>query len=92
MLKEVLLYPYVTEKSLNYLSGTPQQHNTDGNRMEFIVRREATKTDIKNAFEHMFNVKVKSVRTRIQKDGKHAIIILAEGYSADDIAMRIGIF
>lgn len=92
MLKEVLLHPYVTEKTLNHMSGTPQQKNTDGNKLEFIVRRTTTKTEIKTSFEHMFNVKVESVKTRIRADGKHAIIKLAEGYSADDIGMRIGIF
>ena len=92
MLKEVLLHPHVTEKTLNHMSGTPQQNNTDGNRLEFLVRRTATKTEIKSAFEHMFDVKVKSIKTRIRPDGKHAIIQLAEGYSADEIGMRIGIF
>ncbi len=92
MLKEVLLHPYVTEKSLNHLTGTPQQDNHDGNRLEFIVRREAAKQEIKEAFEHMFDVKVKKVRTRIAKDGKHAIIELTSEYSADDIGTRIGIF
>ena len=92
MKREVLIYPYVTEKSLNHMSGTPQQGNRDGNRLDFIVRRDATKPEIKAAMERMFDVKVESVRTRITKDGKHAIIKLAEGYSADDIGTRIGIF
>ena len=28
----------------------------------------------------------------VQKDGKHAIIKLAPGFSAEDIGMRVGIF
>ena len=92
MLKEVILYPYVTEKSFGHMTGTPQQNNRDGNRLEFVVRREATKEDIKRAFEHLFGVEVKSVKTRIVKDGKHAIIVLKNEGDADKIAMRIGLF
>jgi large subunit ribosomal protein L23 len=32
------------------------------------------------------------VYTKIDKEGKHAIIKLAEGYSAEDVGMRIGVF
>lgn len=89
---DVLIAPFVTEKSLNFLSGTPKQKYKDGNRIEFIVHRDASKTDIKVAFEERFEVKVDRVWTRIQKDGKHAIIKLSEGYSADDVGMRVGVF
>ena len=50
---DILIKPYVTEKSLNLMAGTPKQ--------KF-------------------------------KDGKHAIIQLAEGYSAEDVGMRVGVF
>ncbi len=89
---DILIKPYVTEKSLNYMSGTPKQKFKDGNRIEFLVHRQASKQDIKVAFEERFEVKVDSVWTRIQKDGKHAIIKLAEGYSAEDVGMRVGVF
>jgi len=89
---EVLLHPYVTEKSLNFLSGTPTQNLTDGNRIEFVVKRTATKHDVKRAFEQLFEVKVEHVNTFIRKDGKHAIIKLKAGFSAEDIGMRIGVF
>ena len=39
-----------------------------------------------------YDVKVEKIWTRIQKDGKHAIIKLADGYSAEDVGMRIGIY
>jgi len=89
---EVLLHPYVTEKSLNFLSGTPVQNLKDGNRIEFVVKRTATKHDVKKAFEQMFEVKVDNVHTFIRKDGKHAIIKLKPEFSAEDIGMRIGVF
>jgi len=89
---EILFHPYVTEKSLNMLQGTPAQNLKDGNRLEFLVRREATKTEIKSAFEELFQVKVAQVNTYVRKDGKHAIIKLKPGFSAEEIGMRIGVF
>ncbi len=88
----VLLHPFVTEKTMNHMVGTKVQDYKDGNRLEFIVRRDATKLEIKRAFEEVFEVEVESVRTMILKDGKHAIIKLKPEYSAEDIGMRIGIF
>ncbi|MDR0509298.1 MAG: 50S ribosomal protein L23 [Candidatus Methanoplasma sp.] len=89
---DILIRPYVTEKTLNLLSGTSAQNYKDGNKIEFIVHRQASKDDVKAAFEERFEVKVERVWTKIQKDGKHAIIKLAEGYSAEDVGMRVGVF
>jgi large subunit ribosomal protein L23 len=91
-LEDVLLHPYVTEKTMNYMTGTPTQDFKDGNKLEFIVKKNATKADVKAAFEKQFEVKVAKVWVKIGKEGKHAIIKLAEGYSAEDIGMRIGVF
>ncbi len=88
----ILIHPYVTEKSMNHLSGSPVQGYRDGNRLEFIVHRDADKAEIKAAFEERFDVKVEKVWTRIEKNGKHAIIKLAEGYSAEEVGSRIGVF
>jgi large subunit ribosomal protein L23 len=90
--RPVLLTPYITEKSMNHISGTPIQNNTDGNRLEFIVRRDSRKEEIKAAFERRYEVKVEKVNTRIMKDGKHAIIKLTKDYSAEEVGMRLGIF
>lgn len=89
---DVLIRPLVTEKSMNHTSGTPAQNFSDGNRIEFIVHRKADKGIIKSVFEERFEVKVERVWTRIEKDGKHAIIKLSEGYSAEDVGMRVGVF
>ncbi len=89
---KILYHPYVTEKSLNMMSGTPQQDNTDGNRLEFIVRLEANKTEIREAFEELFEAEIVSINTHIRKDGKHAIIKLKEKGKAEEIGMRIGVF
>lgn len=87
----VLVHPYVTEKTMNAMSGTSRQNLRDGNRLEFVVRTDATKQEIKQAFEKRFEVKVEKVNVKIRKDGKHAIILLKEGYSAEDIGVRIGV-
>ena len=80
---DILVRPYVTEKALNLMGGTAAQGYKDGNKIEFIVNRDADKADIKAAFEERFEVKVECVWTRIQ---------LAEGYSAEDVGMRVGVF
>ena len=89
---EVLLHPYVTEKTMTGIDGSAKQDLKDGNRREFIVKRSATKGEIKEAFESLFEVKVEKVNTKIRKDGKHAIIKLKEGYSAKDVGDRFGVF
>ncbi len=92
MRRPILLHPYVTEKTMNAMSGTPSQDLKDGNRLEFVVRKGATKAEVKKAFEERFEVKVDRVNVKTMKDGKHAIIKLKEEYSAEEIGMRIGIF
>ncbi|MEW5748920.1 MAG: 50S ribosomal protein L23 [Candidatus Thermoplasmatota archaeon] len=92
MRRTILLHPYVTEKTMNAMSGTPSQDLKDGNRLEFVVRKDATRSEVKKAFEERFEVKVDRVNIKIMKDGKHAIIKLKEEYSAEEIGMRIGIF
>jgi len=89
---DILLHPYVTEKTMNFLEGTPAQNQKDGNRLEFIVRRDATKPQIREAFEMLFEVKVEKVNTLIRKDGKHAIIKLRKEFRAEDVALRIGVY
>lgn len=89
---DVLIRPHVTEKSVNHTSGTPTQGFSDGNRIEFIVHRDADRALIKDVFEERFEVKVDKVWTRIEKDGKHAIIKLSDDYSAEDVGMRVGVF
>ncbi|MEA3559084.1 MAG: 50S ribosomal protein L23 [Candidatus Thermoplasmatota archaeon] len=80
----ILLHPYVTEKTLNLM----ENHNS----LMFVVKEGSNKPQIRRAFEELFEVKVKSVNVKHTRFGKQAIIKLAEGYSAEDIGMRIGIF
>jgi large subunit ribosomal protein L23 len=88
-LMNVLIAPHVTEKT----SRAMQNHN----QYTFRVRRNATKTDIKQAVELMFEVKVSAVQVLNEpgkqrrfgkthgrtQDWKKAYVRLAEGQAID---------
>jgi len=80
----VIFYPYVTEKTMNQME--------QKNALEFVVKRDASKNQIKKSVEEMFDVKVKDVNTKITKRGKHAVVVFMPEFKAEDIGMRIGIF
>ena len=91
---DVILAPHITEKS-TLLS----EHNA----VVFKVAGNATKPQIKEAVEALFNTKVKSVNTVVQKgkskrwrgkpytrsDVKKAVVTLAEGQDPIDITTGI---
>jgi len=81
---DIVFHPYVTEKTMNFME--------KNNALEFVVRRVADKKQIKEAVEKLFEVKVKDVKTRITKHGKHAVVTFMPEFKAEDIGMRIGIF
>lgn len=81
---QVVFHPSVTEKTM--------VHMDRNNSLEFMVRREASKPQIKAAVEKLFECEVESVNTRITKDGKRAIVKFGGETSAEDIGMRIGVF
>jgi large subunit ribosomal protein L23 len=85
---DVILSPIVTEKATA---------SSEHNQVVFRVRRDATKPEIKEAVEKLFDVKVKHVNTLVKKgkkkvfrgmrgmqgDVKKAIVTLVEGHSID---------
>ncbi|MEA2998166.1 MAG: large subunit ribosomal protein [Alphaproteobacteria bacterium] len=85
---DVVLSPIITEKATNA---------SERNQVMFKVARTATKPQIKEAVEKLFDVKVKSVNTLIRKgkhkafrgrlgeqsDVKKAIVTLEEGHRID---------
>jgi large subunit ribosomal protein L23 len=87
-LYDVIRAPIVTEKSTMV---------SENNQVMFKVAMTATKPDIKEAVERLFNVKVLSVNTLIRKgklrrfrgvkgrqsDFKKAIVTLEEGQTID---------
>jgi large subunit ribosomal protein L23 len=87
-LYDVILAPVITEKAT-----IASEHN----QVVFKVRKNATKPQILEAVERLFNVKVKAVNTLIragktkrfrgiagkQNDMKKAIVTLEDGHSID---------
>ena len=85
---DVILSPAITEKAT-----LASEHN----QVIFKVARDATKPEIKEAVEKLFDVKVKSVNTHIRKGKvkafkgtvgrqsptKRAIVTLEEGHRID---------
>ena len=85
---DVVLSPIITEKATNA---------SERNQVMFKVARTATKPQIKEAVEKLFDVKVKSVNTLVRKgktkvfrgnfgsqsDIKRAIVTLEEGHRID---------
>jgi large subunit ribosomal protein L23 len=85
---DVIVAPVITEKA-TVLS--------DQNKVVFKVAKTATKPQIKQAVEKLFDVKVESVNTLVRKgktkrfrgtlgqqsDVKKAVVTLAEGHTID---------
>ena len=81
---KILQYPYMTEKSVNLVEKE--------NKVVFIVDREANKTQIREAEETMFEVKVDQVNTMIDMEGrKKAFIKLKPEFRALDVATKLGL-
>ncbi|WP_435099752.1 50S ribosomal protein L23 [Halarchaeum sp. P4] len=81
----IIEYPLVTEKAMNDMDF--------GNKLQFIVDIDATKTDVKEEVSEQYDVTVESVNTQVTMDGtKKAIVKLSEEDDAQDVASRIGVF
>ena len=68
-LYDILRYPHVTEKS------TLKKELSEGRVIAFQVRKDASKHNIKEAVEHIFEVQVEKVRTanfigKIKRQGR----------------------
>ncbi len=87
--RDIIIEPVVSEKSYDLVS--------DNNTYTFIVDPRTNKTEIRQAIESIFDVKVTSVNTMIRKgkqkrtgytigrrkDTKRALVTLADGDSID---------
>ena len=85
---DLILSPIITEKATNV---------SERNQVMFRVARNATKPQIKEAVEKLFDVKVKHVNTLVRKgklrnfkgrravlsDVKNAVVTLEEGHRID---------
>ena len=82
---KIIQRPLITEKTFDIIERE--------NKLVFIVNKKANKTQIKQAIEKIHNVKVIKVNTIITPEGeKKALIKLHPNYSAQDIAIDLGIF
>jgi large subunit ribosomal protein L23 len=80
----ILKYPFVTEKATLVLE-------KEG-KLQFIVRKDATKPEIKRELERVFDKEVTSVRTMMTMKGeKKATVAFAEAKAAEEILSRLGI-
>ena len=68
---KVILMPWITEKTLEArrVADLENNYRENNNRIEFIVRRESTKKQIRDAVETVFDVTVSKVNT-LNRDGK----------------------
>lgn len=81
---DVIEYPVITEKAVDLIS--------TANRLTFIVNKSSTKSQIKDAVEKMYKVKVKTVNTLLdRKNRKKAFVTLAKENNAQDVANKLGI-
>lgn len=81
---EAIKYPLMTEKAVNLIESE--------NKITFIVDRRATKEEIAKAVEVLYGVEVEKIWTLITPKGeKKAMVKLKKGYSATDLAIRLGI-
>ncbi len=79
----VLKFPYLTEKSTRMIESQ--------NKLVFIVADRSTKSQIKEAVEAVFGVKVKDVNTTATMRGeKKAYVRLAPEFKAVDVATKLG--
>jgi large subunit ribosomal protein L23 len=80
---KVLIHPHVSEKSVSLIDKE--------NKIVFIVNRKASKKQIKDSMEKLFEVKVDKINTEITIKGeKKAVIKLKPEYRALDVATKLG--
>ncbi|MEN6329440.1 MAG: 50S ribosomal protein L23 [Methanobacteriaceae archaeon] len=81
----IIIKPHLTEKSMNAID--------QKNELTFVIRRTAEKSQVKSAIQQLYEVKVERVNTQITSRGvKLAYVKLSEEDSAEDIAMKMGVF
>lgn len=81
---KIIKYPLATEKAVRLMESQ--------NKLIFIVDLKSNKSQIKNAIEQMFNVKITKINTLVTSDGKKkAYVKLSAQTPAIDIATQLGL-
>lgn len=80
----LFLYPLVSEKAVDKIEKE--------NKITFIIKKDAGKKEIKEAFEEEFKAKVEKVNIiRDMKGRKKATVTVNKQQKASEIAMKLGI-
>jgi len=81
---KIIMHPLISEKAVNMIEKE--------NKICFIVNKNSTKQEIKEALEKEYNVKIDKVNIiNDMKGRKKAIVKINKAFKANDIAMKIGI-
>lgn len=81
---EILLYPLMGEKATML--------REKENKLTFVVNKRATRKEVKEAVEKLYNVKVSKVNIIISPNGeKKAHVKLSKEFSAEEIASKFGV-
>ena len=80
----VITYPMMSEDTVKLIETE--------NKIVFVVHRNATKKDVWNAVEELYEVKVDQVHTLITSEGKKkAYVRLSPESKASELAVKLGI-
>ncbi|MBU0636293.1 50S ribosomal protein L23 [Candidatus Micrarchaeota archaeon] len=83
-LGKTLYYPLITEKAVGMIESQ--------NKLAFVVRDSATRTEIKQVVEEQFQVKVVGINlVRDRKGRKKVFVKLDKKFKAGDIAIKLGV-
>jgi large subunit ribosomal protein L23 len=81
---DVIFYPLMTESASLMVERD--------NKLIFIVNLKAGKSDVKQAVEQLYEVKVDRVTVLVTPQGeKKAFVKLTPEYKASDVAIKLGI-
>jgi len=82
--EEIIIRFIVTEKAIKIME--------ENNTITIIVRMDATKKQIKETFEKLYNVRVDKVNVLITPYGeKKAYVKLSKEYRAEELASKVGV-
>lgn len=80
----IIAYPMMSEDTVKLIETE--------NKIVFVVHRDATKKDVWNAVEELYEVKVDQVHTLITTEGKKkAYVRLSPESKASELAVKLGI-
>jgi large subunit ribosomal protein L23 len=81
--QKVVIRPYITERTFEQIERE--------NKLCFIVKDSASKTQVASAVEALYEVKVRTVNTTRTLIGKKAFVRLTADNSAAELATKLGL-